>query len=107
MIAQIQRNFRHVLPFLQALQSSTTVCEKLLRMLQDDDELKELQLQLCIVIDVGKLIVTKTYHLECNGELIVEAYAQVQEIAAATTAMDNYPLTLTAATEFSVGNQRK
>ena len=78
----------HVLPFLQALQSSPTVCEKLLRMLQDDDELKELQLQLCIVIDVGKLFVTKTYHLEGNGELIVEAYAPVQEIAAAT-AMDN------------------
>ena len=103
MLAQIQRNFHHVLPFLQALKSSPTVCEKLLRMLKDDDELKELQLQLCIVIDVGKLLVTKTYHLEGNGELIVEAYGQVQEIAAAT-AMDNYPLTLTAATEFSDGN---
>ena len=56
------------------------------------------------MIDVGKLCVTKTYHLEGNGELIVEAYAQVQEIAEAT-AMDNYPLTLTEATEFSDGNQ--
>ena len=104
MLAQIQKIFHHVLPFLQALQSSPTACEKLLRMLQDDNELKELQLQLCIVIDVGKLFVTKTYRLEGNGELIVEAYAQVQEIAAAT-AMDNYPLTLTAATEISGGNQ--
>ena len=80
MLAQIQRNFHHVLPFLQALQSSPTVCEKLLRMLQDDDELKELQLQLCIVIDGVKLFVTKTYHLEDNGELIVETYAQGKKL---------------------------
>lgn len=104
MLAQVQRNFHHVLPFVQALQSSPTVCANLLRILEDDDESKELQLQLAIVIDVGKLFVTKTYDLEGDGELIVEAYAQVQEIATAA-ALENFPLTLTAATEFSEGNQ--
>ena len=49
----------------------------------DPEQLKRLRLQLAITIDVGKLLIKKTYLLEGDGEQIVEAYSHLQEISTA------------------------
>ena len=52
---------------------------------------------------MGKPLVQKTYHLEGDGELVVEAYTHLQEVCEAA-APEYYPRTLAVATELAEGD---
>lgn len=90
MLHQLHKLFNHVSPFLRALECSPTVRANLLHFLDTQHDLRCLRMQLAVTIDVGKLFVQKTYLLEGDGELVVEAYLHLQELSTAC-ALENYP----------------
>ena len=102
-LAQLHRLFRHVNVFLADLQSCPSTVAKLKRVLEDPDEQTQLRLQLAITIDMGKPIVQKTYLLEGDGEMVVDAYACLQELCSAA-AVENYPETIATADDIAGGN---
>ena len=93
MLAQLHRLFHHVQPFLNNLEGCPATRANLLRVFQNSKDFEQLRLQLAITIDTGKVFVMKTYILEGDGELIVEAYSHLQEVATAS-ALEQYPITL-------------
>ena len=100
---QLHNLFEHVTPFLIALESCPNISRRLREILEDPEQLKQLRLQLAITVDMGKPLVQKTYHLEGDGELVVEAYTHLQEVCEAA-ALEYYPRTLAVATELAEGD---
>ena len=89
-LVQLEEKFEDVLPFLRSLESSPTVCRHLLNILEDEEQRRDLRLQLAVTVDAGKPFVTGTYLLEGDGEAIVTAHRQLQEISTAAFAQ-HYP----------------
>ena len=89
-LVQLEEKFEDVLPFLRSLESSPTICRHLLNILEDEEQRRDLRLQLAVTVDAGKPFVTGTYLLEGDGEAIVTAHRQLQEISTAAFAQ-HYP----------------
>ena len=104
MLAQLHRLFHHVQPFLNNLEGCPATRANLLRVFQNSKDFEQLRLQLAITIDTGKMFVMKTYILEGDGELIVEAYSHPQEVATAS-ALEQYPITLDTVRALANGNK--
>lgn len=60
---------------------SPSARQHLLDILENPARSRELQLQLAITVDIGKAFVSKTYLLEGDGEVIVEAFDHLQELS--------------------------
>ena len=79
MLAQLHRLFHHVQPFVNNLEGCPATRANLLCVFQNSKDFEQLHLQLAITIDTGKVFVMKTYILEGDGELIVEAYSHLHK----------------------------
>ena len=99
-LAQLHRLFRHMAPFMDDLQSCPAISAKLRQILEDPGQVKLLCYQLAITIDMGKPLDQKTYLLEGDGELVVEAYTHLQEVCTAAL-LENYPQTHAVAIEIA------
>ena len=77
---------------LRGLESCPAIRATLLDLVEGDDGQRVLQLQLAITIDVGELFAQKTYSLEGDGDMIVDAYTHLQELSTAAD-IQHYHLT--------------
>ena len=80
---QLMAYFGEVEPFVRALDVSPTCRGNLLGVLDNAESLVELKMQLAVTIDAGRIFVSKTYLLEGDGDIVVDAYGHLQEVATA------------------------
>ena len=74
--------------------------QHLLDVLDNPDQLQQLCMDLAITIDAGLSFVTKTYSMEGDGDIVVDAYDTLQEVATAA-ALQNYPNTRAMASKYA------
>ena len=74
-------HFGDVESFLQDLEACPAARQHLLDVLHNEHQHKQLCMELAITINAGLPIVEKTYSMEGNGEIIVEAYENLQQLA--------------------------
>ena len=91
MIRDILTYFADIQPFLEDITDlAPKIRDRLLPMLQDQEQKERLQLEIAIVVDAGEPLVKATYNLEGDGPLALTAYKILQEVS---TAEGNKPLT--------------
>ena len=73
--------FADVKAFLRNLDVAPAYCKNLLSIFDDQERLIQLKMQLAVTIDAGRVFVSKTYLLEGDGDIIVDAYNHLQEVA--------------------------
>ena len=82
--------FGDVKPFLQDLEACPAARQHLLDVLHNEYQHKQLCMELAITINAGLPIVEKTYSMEGDGEIIVETYENLQQLAT-SAALKNVP----------------
>ena len=92
MYEQFLEHFGDVHQFLVTLQSSLSGRSHLLAVFEDQQQLNSLKLELAITVDAAKPFVRKTYTLEGEGPLALEAYCHLKEVAT-TAVQKHYPNT--------------
>ena len=100
---QLLTYFGDVVPFLNTLEACPATRDRLLGILNNEDMNRQLCLQLAVTVDAGLQFVTKTYELEGDGDIIVDTYTFLQEIATAA-ALRHYPNTKAMADKFADGD---
>lgn len=103
---QLLTHFGDVRPFLDGLEACPTTRDHLLDILNDPQRLVDVQMQLSIVVDAALPFVRKTYLMEGDGDIIVDAYTNLQEVATAA-AMKHYPNTHAMANKIADGNANR
>ena len=84
MLNQLCTNFADVQPFLQANRDiSPKTTDRLLLILEDEDDRISLELELAAMIDIGKHLVRATYALEGDGPLVLTTYEKLQAVTSA------------------------
>ena len=78
---QLLSGFADVEAFLRNLDVAPAYCKNLLSIFDDQERLIQLKMQLAVNIDAGRVFVSKTYLLEGDGDIIVDAYNHLQEVA--------------------------
>ena len=89
---QLLSQFADVEPFLENLGVAPAYARNLLSILHDADRLATLKIQLAVTIDAGRIFVSKTYLMEGDGDIIVDAYNHLQELCTAAAEV-SYPNT--------------
>ena len=77
-------------PFLQDLEACPAARQHILDVLHNEHQHKHLCMELAITIDAGLPFVEKTYSMEGDGEIIVETYENLQQLAT-SAALKNVP----------------
>ena len=93
-------HFGDVESFLQDLEACPAARQHLLDVLHNEHQHKQLCMELVITINAGLPIVEKTYSMEGNGEIIVEAYENLQQLAT-SAALKNFPNAKAMAKKFA------
>lgn len=70
---QLLLHFGDVQPFLEDLRFSPRQREHLLSILHDADRRQQLHMELAVTVDAGGPFVSKTYLLEGDGDIVVDA----------------------------------
>ena len=84
MIRDILTYFADIQPFLEDITDlAPKIRDRLLPMLQDQEQKERLQLKIAIVVDAGEPLVKATYNLEGDGPLALTAYKILQEVSTA------------------------
>ena len=84
MIRDILTYFADIQPFLEDITDlAPKIRDRLLPMLQDQEQKERLQLEIAIVVDAGEPLVKATYNLEGDGSLALTAYKILQEVSTA------------------------
>lgn len=88
---QLMRYFGDVEPFLEQNQDiAPRITDHLRVLLANEEERKQLIMELCAVVDAGEPFVKATYYLEGDGVLLFTAYTTLQGLSTAA-AQRNYP----------------
>ena len=89
---QLLSQITDVEPFLENLGVAPAYARNLLSILHDADCLATLKIQLAVTIDAGGIFVSKTYLMEGDGDIIVDAYNHLQKVCTAAEDV-SYPNT--------------
>ncbi len=101
---QLCLKFGDLQPFVDHNQDLSPKTMARLRMILDDeDRLRDLQLELAAVVDVGQHFVRATYNLEGDGPLIFSVYKQLQQVLNACS-VDHFPNVRAVATKLADAN---
>ena len=85
-LEQLLKYLGDVQPFLEECESKPNACRRLLSILQNEtapDSCDMLRMELAATVDFGEPFVRKTYIIEGDGMLSVNAYTHLQEVATA------------------------
>lgn len=86
----VMQYFGDVEPFLREIDVSPVCRGKLLELFDDQDKLRDLQIELAAMIDAGRHFVSATYYLEGDGPLVFSCYERLSSLSHAI-AVENYP----------------
>ena len=100
---QLLTVFGDVPDFLQNLDACPANRDRLLAILNSPQRSAELRMQLAIVVDAALPFVRKTYLMEGDGDIVVDAYNNLQEIATAAV-LKHYPNTHAMASKIAGGD---